>query len=100
MKQYLKNLIMAIRGDNPFQEEVDLWRERCDSASDNVSKQWDQIIALNVELSTCRDKLKEYNRSVKKFDDLLKEAEWKIKGCHMRMVDLHKCLDKKDEIID
>lgn len=45
MKQYFKNLVMAIRGRNPFAEEVADLREKLEKAAENVSSLRDQLYA-------------------------------------------------------
>lgn len=45
MKQYFKNLVLAIRGRNPFAEEVADLKEKLEKAAENVSSLRDQLYA-------------------------------------------------------
>ena len=57
MRRYLKNLLMAMLGRNPYQQELDELKEKYEKAGENVQswqtmyyKAWDNVAAMEAKM--------------------------------------------------
>ena len=85
MNRYLRNLLTALLGRNPFQQELEELKKKCDKASDNVK-------GLN-EL---------YYKTVEKWEEnskTLRETLQDLVRCQTLVENLRERISEKDELI-
>lgn len=64
MKQYVKNLVLAICGRNPFAEEVADLKEKLEKAGENVRGLQDQLYAALNRWDGCQYRLEEVSKTL------------------------------------
>ena len=64
MTRYIKNLLLAIRGRNPFAEEVADLKEKLEKAGENVSGLQDQLYAALNRWDGCQYRLEEVSKTL------------------------------------
>ena len=86
MKQYFKNLVLAICGRNPFAEEVEDMKEKLEKAGENVRGLQDQLYAAleNWEsakrlLSLNKERLAERDNQIASLQTLVENLRERIK---------------------
>lgn len=82
MKQYFKNLVLAIRGRNPFAEEVADLKEKLEKAGENVSALNDQLYAALEKWEAAKKSAASQQQLVENLRERIrdKEAELEEQG--------------------
>lgn len=100
MKHYLKNLLTAICGRNPYQLELDKVKEEMEKASENVNALQESYYK-EVEKAAEVEKLYEKSAALMaEYEKLLKEGEKQLASCQSLVENLRERCKEKDEMID
>lgn len=100
MKRYIKNLVLAICGRNPFAEEVENLKEKLEKAGENTRGLQNQLYAALEKQDAERDKqIASLQALVENLRDRIKEkdAEQDEQGreYRQRMEQTHQMYDKR-----
>ena len=85
MKQYLKNLFLALTGSNPFQVELEDTKQQLEKAAENVSALQDQLYSA----------LEEWEHEAK----MLEESQKREAGLQQLTENLRERIADKDRMI-
>lgn len=93
MKQYLKNLITALSGRNPYREDVGELRERYEKTAENVEAL--RVMYGNLLEAKClgEDQLREY-------EQLLSSSEKQLASYQTLVDNLRERITEKDAMMD
>lgn len=96
MKHYIKNLVLAIRGRNPFSEEVADLKEKLEKAGENVSGLQDQLYAALEKWNEAQQLLFESGRMVGERDKWLAEKDRQMASQQQLVENLRERIRDKD----
>ena len=96
MKQYFKNLVLAIRGRNPFAEEVADLKEKLEKAGENESALQDQLYAALEKWNEAQQLLFESGRMVGERDKWLAEKDRQMASQQQLVENLRERIRDKD----
>ena len=86
MKQYLKNLLTAICGKNPYRQELDKLKEQMEKAGENVSMLQDAYYGVQEKKVEAERVLADYAKQMNSYQTLVENYRDRLK--------------EKDEMID
>lgn len=87
MKQYFKNLVLAIRGRNPFAEEVAGLREKLEKAGENVRGLQDQLFAALERWESAKRLLSLNRERMEKRDNQIASLQTLVENLRERIRD-------------
>lgn len=96
MKRYVKNLVLAIRGRNPFADEVEDLKEKLENAGENVRGLQDQLYAALEKWNEAQQLLFESGRMVGERDKWLAEKERQMDSQQQLVENLRDRIRDKD----
>lgn len=87
MKRYVKNLVLAIRGRNPFAEEVADLREKLEKAGENVRGLQDQLFAALENWESAKRLLSLNKERMEKRDNQIASLQTLVENLRERIRD-------------
>lgn len=95
MKQYLKNLFLALTGSNPFQVELEEAKQQLEKAAENMSAMQDQLYAALSKWEGAMYEAESYKNSIKGYQVLTENLRERIKEKDGLIKELQKTFDEK-----
>lgn len=96
MKHYIKNLVLAICGRNPFAEEVEDMKEKLEKAGENVRGLQDQLYTALEKWNEAQQLLFESGRMVGERDKWLAEKDRQMASQQQLVENLRERIRDKD----
>lgn len=96
MKRYIKNLVLAVCGRNPFAEEVADLKEKLEKAGENVRGLQDQLYAALEKWNEAQQLLFESGRMVGERDKWLAEKDRQAASQQQLVENLRERIRDKD----
>lgn len=100
MKQYFKNLLIAVCGKNPYQCELDKVREEMKKAGENVSMLRESFYREQEKAAECEKLLNEYKKLMEKSDKQLASYQTLTENLRQRIADFQKRIEEYNKEVD
>lgn len=91
--KYFRNLLIALMGRNPFQEELDKLRKDIEKAGKNVSALQDAYYAQMEKVAESETLLSEYAQRVTDYQKLIEVLRDRIRDYQLRISEYTKFID-------
>lgn len=96
MKRYLKNLLMALTGRNPFQVELEEARQQLEKARENMSSLQDQLYEALQRWGESQKTQEKSDAINKKLQKRIGAAEKRAASCQVLIENLREHIREKD----
>lgn len=95
MKSYLKNLLIALKGRNPYQEELDEKNRRLQKVADHNQSLHDQLYAALNNWDGCRLLLEDAEKKCASLQQLVENLRDRIKDKDAEIEQMRQEYDKR-----
>lgn len=100
MKQYFKNLLIAVCGKNPYQRELDKTREEMEKTGANVRILQESFYQEQEKAAQCEKLLDEYKELLAKSDKQLASYQTLTENLRQRIADFQKRIEEYNKELD
>ena len=94
MKRYLKNLLSAICGNNPYRLELDELKEQMKKADENVGMLQDAYYGVQEKMVEAKKLLAGYEKQMKSYQTLVENYRERIKEYQQRIEKYNVTIDE------
>ena len=100
MNNYVKNLLTAIRGKNPFQKEIEDIKDKMGKADDDIRILVESFNKVQENAARCEQLLEKYKERLSESDKELMSYQKLTENLRNRIVEYQKRIEEYNKEID